>query len=334
LEGGLLFLSDRDARPPGAAHPKASLWDNGSDAAEQLVNELEVRRIALRKFGEGNLVEGSPLALLEEVLATVYFRHRYQLEAAVKMIGGLDYSYSVTGDGQSGVEPLPAEDQRRALEVVLSALDIRDLDLPETVLELLPPRPHGYQENRELFEHRSAPAFDALGAAETTADLVVQGLLQPERAARLVDLNRRVSDLPGFDEVLDRLIEPVFGAVAGESSRHSEIRRAVQTVVARGLIALASNNRAAAPVRALAEASLRRVRSEIAVQGTAAHEARLQSEISRFLDRKIIDAAEQGASPAIPPGSPIGVSKHNAATVMEECSLASGLGGVLSGGSR
>ncbi len=36
LHSGLTFLSDQDARPTGGAHPYAHLWDNGSDAADEL----------------------------------------------------------------------------------------------------------------------------------------------------------------------------------------------------------------------------------------------------------------------------------------------------------
>ena len=309
FEDGLLFLTDQDARAAGAAQSIASLWDNGADAAEQLAEELEVRRIALARFGLHNIAEGSPVALLEEVLATVYFRHRYQLEAAVKMIGGLNYAYALKGDGRSGVEALSAQDQRRALAVVLSALSVEALDLPESVLELLAPRPFGYQTHREMFAHRTSPAFDAIGAAETAAGLVVDGLLQPQRAARLVDLNRRNSDLPGLDEVFNRLIAAGFGEGAGELGRYREIRHAVQNVIAAGLIGLASDAEAAPSVRAAAESSLRQILGLTSESGAGAHEMLLASTVSRFLDRTAsvaIEDGSRGARPAIPPGSPIG----------------------------
>ncbi|MCH7665862.1 MAG: zinc-dependent metalloprotease [Acidobacteria bacterium] len=369
LQEGLLFLSDQDARPPGAAQPIASLWDNGADAAAQLVEELEVRRIALGRFGLDNISEGSPVALLEEVLATVYFRHRYQLEAALKMIGGLNYAYALKGDGRSSVESLSAQDQRRALGVVLSALSVEALDLPEAVLELLAPRPFGYETNREMFAHRTSPAFDAIGAAATAAGLVVDGLLQPQRAARLVDLHRRNSDLPGLDEVLNRLIDAGFVEGAGEGSgelgRYREIRHAVQNVIATGLIGLASDAGAAPSVRAAAESSLRRIvrimrtmrmmrmvpmtgaGDRAPASDAGAHEMLLASTVSRFLDRTasvVIEDGSRGASPAIPPGSPIGTTPRLAgsggaggfggagAGDLGDCSMASGQVAMISGG--
>jgi hypothetical protein len=66
-----------------------------------------VRRRGLAGFGEGNVAPGQPLALLEEVLVPLYFHHRYQLEAATKVVGGLEYTYAVRGDGVSGAGPGP-----------------------------------------------------------------------------------------------------------------------------------------------------------------------------------------------------------------------------------
>ena len=45
---------------------------------------MEVRRIALARFGERNLRPGAPLGTLSAVLVPLYFHHRYQLEAAAK----------------------------------------------------------------------------------------------------------------------------------------------------------------------------------------------------------------------------------------------------------
>ncbi|HKQ58632.1 MAG TPA: zinc-dependent metalloprotease, partial [Candidatus Eisenbacteria bacterium] len=83
---GYLYLSDGDTRPAGAAHPLAAMWDNGDDPVAELRKALEVRRIALRRFGEGNITAGTPLSTLGAVLVPLYFHHRYQLEAAAKSI--------------------------------------------------------------------------------------------------------------------------------------------------------------------------------------------------------------------------------------------------------
>jgi hypothetical protein len=306
LKRGLVFLTDEDARPAGAAHSRAVLWDNGSDVAEALRQALAVRRIALSRFGEHNIPAGRPLALLQEVLAPIYFYHRYQLDGALKAVGGLDYSYALRGDDQTAVKPLDGEVQRKALAAVLDAMEPAALDLPESILAVLPPRPAGYEPNPEMFPTAAAPAFDPLAAASAAADMAVQGLLQPERAARLVDFHRRDPKLPGFEEVLDALTKSAFAA-SQEEPRRAELRRTLQWVVVRRLIGLAGDPEASAGVRSRAEGALRALRNRLGAED--AHRAFLAGEIGRFLERPIGppgDTARLPAPPEPPPGQPIG----------------------------
>ena len=122
-----LFVNDADSRPVSAAHPLGSVWDNGGDPIATLRHELDVRRIALEQFGLRNLRVGEPLSSLEEKFLPLYLHHRYQLEAAAKSIGGLNYTYAVKEDG--GIAPaevrriVPAARQREALAAVLSTLE-------------------------------------------------------------------------------------------------------------------------------------------------------------------------------------------------------------------
>ena len=309
-ERGIRYHSDADARPPGAAQPYANLWDNFGDPVTGLENTLAVRRVALGRFGERNLRRGEPRTRLEEVLAPLYFHHRYQVDAAGKMLGGVDYDHALAGDGRGPGVPIDAAAQRRALAALLVCLDPAQLDLPEDVLRILGPRPPGIRRSREQLATSSAPLFDALGAAATAAKMVVDGLLQPERAARLVDQHRRDPDLPSLEEVLEGITDAAFGAGPDAEPRRREIQREVQAVVVAGLIGLAD---AGGPhrVRARAEGRLRgllvgplapRAESE----QEFAHRGALRAEVLRFLDRSAppADAPARAANP--PPGSPIG----------------------------
>jgi len=97
---GLIFLSDRDARPQGSAHPATHLWDSGTDAVDELKRILEVRAAAIKGFDERRIRPGDPMSSLEDVFVPVYLYHRYQTEATSKVLGGLDYTYALRGDGQ------------------------------------------------------------------------------------------------------------------------------------------------------------------------------------------------------------------------------------------
>ena len=101
------------------------------------------------RFGENNIREGAPLATLEDVLVPVYMFHRYQVEAASKLVGGMDYTFALRGDGEVPTQIVAPAEQRRALAAVLATLKPEALALPESLLKIIPPRPPEYPRDRE-----------------------------------------------------------------------------------------------------------------------------------------------------------------------------------------
>ena len=170
---GIPYITDQDARPLGSAHPHAHLWDNGADAAEELNRVLAVRAAALGRFGEAAVRERTPVAQLEETLVPLYLFHRYQTEAAAKVIGGLEYEYNLRGDGEAAPKIVPGEAQRKALTAVLQTLSPAVLTLPESLLAVLPPQPPGYPRTQESLASHTGLTFDAVAAAESAADLTL-----------------------------------------------------------------------------------------------------------------------------------------------------------------
>lgn len=251
---GLTYLTDQDARPTGCPHPETHLWDNGADAARELDRMMQVRRTVLDRFGEAAIRRGTPMATIEEVLVPLYLYHRYQAEAAVKVVGGQWSSYALRGYGQTPVRAVPAADQRRALESVLATLRPEALALPRPLLSIIPPRPSGFDATRELFDRETGLSFDAVRPAATAADMVIALLLDEERAVRLVQQHALDSAQPGLDQVLGHLVSATFGPVPADGY-HAELSRAVQRVVVERLMDLAAT--AGMPqVRALAALQL------------------------------------------------------------------------------
>ena len=226
---------------------------------------MKVRAVALQRFGENNIREGAPMATLEDVLAPLYMYHRYQVEAAAKLIGGEDYTFSLRGKGDRNPQIIAPDEQKRALFAVLDTLKPENLALPESVLRLIPPRPPGYARTREDFRIRTFPTFDALAPPEAFANHVSDFLLNQERAARLVEFHARDSRNPGFDEVLDRILEATWKAPAG-TGYHAEIRHTVNMVVLSDMMALAAGERASNQVRAIAEFKLEELKKWLAAQ--------------------------------------------------------------------
>jgi len=319
LEKGIakhyIYLSDNDARPPGAANPLANLWDNGRDPIAMLRHEMEVRRIALESFGLGNIPDGTPISSLEATLVPLYLHHRYQLEAAVKSIGGLDYNYSVKSGGAPSPamiqQIVPADRQRDALDAVLETIDPSVLVLPERILKLLPPTAFGYDDgNAELFDKRTDPGFDAIGVATIAADIAIQGLLEPHRAARCVEYHARNPINPGFDEVIEALIDHTWREPRPKNGYQAAVLRAVSSLTLTRVEQLAANDNASDEVRSIASDALRNLsryleRRAGGVGADAAQARSAREEIRRFLDRPAAPWKPTEALPA-PPGSPIG----------------------------
>ena len=311
IEEGLRFASDGDSRAPGSAHPLANLWDNGSDAVEELANVLEVRRIALERFDASRIAEGQPLSTLQETLAPIYFYHRYQVEAAARALGGVDYSYALRGDSHQDATVVAPEKQWEALDLLLTAISPEALDIPESVLADLLPRPFGVGYNRELFNSRTSPTFDPLGAATSGADLVLQFVLQPERMARIVDFNRRDDTMPSLEAILDRVLTSAF-AEAGLEPRHAEIKRAVQGVLVSHLLDLVSSEATSPEVRSRLFGALEGLHEELDSTSSANRDHRqlLRAHVGHYLKDPTASVSAQGSPLELPPGSPIGSSSQ------------------------
>ena len=308
---GNIFITDQDARPAGSAHPATHLWDNGANAVDELKHVIAVRAAALRRFGEKNIRAGAPLATLEEVLVPMYMYHRYQTEAAVKVLGGLQYTYALRGDGQKTTAMIPASEQRRALEVLLQTLRPEFLTLPERVLQLIPPRPYGYSRSRENFGTRTGLTFDPLAAAETAANMTLGLILHPERAARLVEYHSRDNSLPGFGEVVEQLFSATWKTNSA-SGYAVEIQRVVNNQVLDQLMKLAANAEAAAQVRAMAWMKIDDLKNWLAAankqtadEGMKAHYLFAAAQINQFQSNP---QEAHFSTPLTPPaGQPIGM---------------------------
>jgi len=210
-KNGLTFISDRDARDPAGLHPTAHLWDVGKDPVSGLKDVLKVRQKALAQFGKNNLRTGMPMAMLEDVLVPIYLFHRYQLEAVVKQVGGLNYSYALKGDGQLITQPLSKQQQLNALNAVVDCMDPKLLALPENIIKLIPPRPAGYSYTKELFSRRTGLAFDPLAAAESAADFPLSFLFNPARLNRMVQYNAENDGL-GIGEMINIIMDKTWKA--------------------------------------------------------------------------------------------------------------------------
>lgn len=301
---GLVFMSDADARPLGAAHPWASLWDNGANPQEALDHTMEVRRMAIEAFGEDALWAGEPLSSLHEVLVPLYLHHRYQVEAAAKMVGGVEYWYKVRGDAYPPMSVVPADQQKAAVDSLLATIQPEALALPASVLALIPPPAHQMDAMGERMASQTGRGFDPLAAARVAAQVTVAALLEPTRMARMTMQHAGDEAIPDADGLIGAVLEKTLYQEEAADAYARALQRVVDDVVVQQFMMLARHPEHALDVRTAARDVLASLRGNY-IPRSSAHNDRLGAEINRFLTRPEPQAVPPDPLPA-PPGSPIG----------------------------
>lgn len=304
------FVSDGDARIGGDSQAWGSLWDNGADPVAELDHLMQVRRVALDRFGLANAPHESAVNDLRRRLVPIYLYHRYQVDAVAKLVGGLDYGYPVVGDGREAATPVPAETQRAALRSLLATLSPAELDLPESLLALLAAQQSGEddpQHDIEVFASRQGRAFDAGSAAEVAADVTLSALFAPQRIERLTDAGRRDASALGLGETIDAVTAAAFAPASG---RLGEPARRVQARTVLTLADLLRSDRISATSAAVISDRLDMLAGRLAASRASepvqkAHDRWLGGLLrdSGRLDQMLED---NRVETPVPPGSPIG----------------------------
>ncbi len=304
---GLTFLTDQDARPVGSASPDTHLWDNGADAVAELKRMMTVRAKALSKFGEIVIKRGAPMATMEDVLVPVYLHHRYQLEAATKLVAGVSYAYTMRGDGLPGPVAVSAAKQTAALDAVLDVVAPANLSLPRSLLAALPPRPFLIEPTRELFDRWTGLTFDPLSPGATIANVTFDLLLDETRASRLVAQKAIDPSLPGLADVLKRVESKIFAGTT-TNAYDAALAALVQRAYVDHVLTLAES--AQMPiVRAEARYTLMTLLNTTLRAGatgrTSATHEQLAADIRGWM-AGTYKPAEKKLRLDVPPGSPIG----------------------------
>ena len=300
IQKGIRFLSDRDIG--AGVVPEVTQWLNGDDAVAELRRVSSVRSVLLDRFNETAIRPGEPMWLLSERLVPVYLHHRYALDAAVKTVGGMEYTYAVRGDNQPATRVLSAEEQRAALREIAGALQPQSLAIPQRIIDLIPPPPYGYASDAWTFGSPAGAVFDPLGAARALASFIADGVLQPQRVARVISFHARAGGITP-DEVVRALTDAVFTG-SDHNTYHAALRAVAQRAVVDALLTLAIDARSTADSRALAEFHLDRIADSLGNSSAPAH-AHAVRDIRNWLDRRIAPPAR--TSPVtLPPGTPIG----------------------------
>ncbi len=303
---GLRFASNPDTGGPEGAHPHGGLWDDGGDPVAELHRVLDVRAAALERFDIDAIPEGQDLASLRRAFVPIWLLHRYQTEASAKALGGVITPIGLRGD-QVRVEPVPADEQAAALDVLMRALSIEALTVPERLQRALsfgPRTTSDYATAIEIMPTAGGAVFDPLRATEIGALQVLRSLVNPQRLNRLDIAQSNALGAPTVDTLLTRLIEH-----ANDVARDGPVGRRIATTIA---LSLAQSARDSDLSRAIALQINGRLADWASTLGNSYADG-AEGDWARGLgamlsDPKRLDEAlkDQTLMPGIPPGSPIG----------------------------
>lgn len=306
LKQGFLFIPDVG----GGAHPLSHQWDDGTNAVDELNRLMTVRRHVLDHFSEKAIRNDAPMSTLEEVLVPMYLLHRYEVEAAAKSLGGLFFSPAVKNDGQVITKMVEPQEQWRALSALMNTVSPDALVLPESLISKIPPRPSGYPGTIETFSGHTGPTFDPMAVAETAAATTLSYILDPERAARLIEYQARDARQPGFMPVIDKLLTSTWKAPVLLGYR-GELQTLVNNITLKYLLILAANTQSSESVRGQALLKINDLKHWMTAKVTGAaakQKAALLfglSQINEF--EQFPDRFQPAPAFDMPPGAPIGM---------------------------
>lgn len=304
---GLRFVGDADARAVSASHPDGSLWDDSGDPLGELERVMVVRRAALERFAADALPASASQSELRRSFVPIWLLHRYQVEAAAKLIGGVRSPFVLAGE-PARAETVPGAEQRRAVALLLGTLAPGELTVPARLQPLLSTGFNGNYDRQseiEVIATAGGPVFDPLKAGEVAAVQTLNALLAPSRLNRLELQHHSDVSVPAPHEIVTALV----AATLNDPRRPGgEAERRIATTA---LLAIARAARASTLSPAIAvmfNAQLRGIADRLGRprgRGAAADWARGMAALIK--DREALDKliADPGRLPLVPPGMPI-----------------------------
>jgi hypothetical protein len=221
----------------------------------------------------------------------------------------------VKGETLPPTEIVPAALQRDVLALLMEAIEPANMVIPETLLAQLTPSPLN-----NLEDLGDDYAFDHLRAARILSAMVLEPLLEPARAKRLVSFADRQAGALSLPEVVDAVLARTWRATPDADPKMRSLRRVAERVALDSLMILGGHADTTPEARAyvldqlakLAE-SLRSRKDENPL--AEAHYRQTERDIARYLTDPGANAPKSALPPwggrprsryPLPPGPPLG----------------------------
>jgi hypothetical protein len=285
--------------------PRWNAYDDGSDPVAWLKKVWPVRDALLAHYDASLQRAGEPASRLASRFPPIYLFHRYALSSAINVVGSAKIPPALVGDGQAPLTVWPDASQREALQLVLKALDPKELEISSSLWKLLAPaEPNG--DDAERFNSSAGYLFSKEDGARAIADIVAGGLLDGQRMQRLTVISGMNAGALSPREVVSGLVKAAFPASSAQprsAGGPNPLQEAVQMQVAEHLMTLAANGSATPEAQAAALSGVYSVQKIVhGDQSSAAR--RLEREINLFLSDPKQNAPKPKSS-GVPPGPPV-----------------------------
>jgi hypothetical protein len=264
--------------------PRWSWYDDRATPVEYLKETIAARKIMLDRYGPAILGHGEPIGGLRDMrLWMTYLHHRWAIESGMRHIGGMFHNIVVKGETLAPTEIVPAATQREVLGLLMEIVEPANLAMPESLLTQLTPHP-----GANLEDLSGDYEFDHLRAARILSALVLEPLLEPERAARLVSFADRQPGSLSLPEVMQSMLARTWKAPRDADARHRSLRRVTQRVALDSMMILGGNDDTTPEARAFVLDQIARLVADIAARKdddplTDAHYRQAERDIARYL---------------------------------------------------
>lgn len=296
--------------------PRWVWYDDRGTPTENLRETMAARKIMLAQYGPEILRPGEPIGALRDLrLWMTYLHHRWAIESGLGYVGGMYHNIVVKGETLPPTEFVPAALQREVLGLLMEAIDPANLAIPETLLVQLTPSPGPNLE--DLVDDYN---FDHLRAARILSALVLEPLLAPAKAARLVALADRQPGALALPEVVDAVLARTWRSPADADPRMRSLRRVTERVALDSMMILGGHADTSPEARAYVLDQIARLGESLGSRTGGspldeAHYRQASRDIARYLENPA-EHAPKSAMPAwggrprsrypLPPGPPLG----------------------------
>jgi hypothetical protein len=264
-EPALAYGTDWDTYPAHALDPRVNIWDLGGDPVEWARERIAICDGLLldRNLEERVVADGDNYAALRGAVVTLFLTKYSASQIAVKNIGGQYAEAAHRGDDALPLQPVPSEEQRRALEfVIANALDADRFMLSPDLLNKLADDKMPTWQN---FLYQPGRRYDFplslwVGYIQNAA---LTGLMSTHRQARVVEAEYKVSEPFRLNELYGSLTKVIWMDKLTPSGRAAGMDRNLQRIYTQKLIIQVTTPFPGTPQEAIAlsRLHLQRIRS-------------------------------------------------------------------------